>query len=51
VQAIVNFAPARLEVPPTVRLRSVDLAIELEALGFYLGQDKGAMKQVVRRLK
>jgi len=41
VRAIVNFAPARLEVPATVRLRSVDLAIELEALAFYLGNGRG----------
>ncbi len=37
VRAIVNFAPAHLEVPPSVRLRNMDLAIELEALAFYLG--------------
>jgi len=36
VKAIVNFAPLRLEVPPDVRLRTVDLAIELEGLAFHL---------------
>jgi redox-sensing transcriptional repressor len=41
-RAIVNFAPARLEVPPTVRLRTVDLALELEGLAFYLGRTKAA---------
>ena len=41
VRAVVNFAPARLEVPPSVRLRNVDLAIELGAMAFYLGRDKG----------
>ena len=41
VRAIVNFAPARLDAPPFVRLRNVDLAIELEALAFYLGRGKG----------
>ena len=40
VRAIVNFAPARLEVPSAVRLRNVDLALELEALAFYLGRGK-----------
>ena len=40
VKAIVNFAPERLDAPPAVQLRNVDLAIELEALAFYLGQDK-----------
>lgn len=43
VRAIVNFAPARLEVPPSVRLRNVDLALELDALAFYLGRGKGAV--------
>lgn len=41
VRAIVNFAPVRLEVPSSVRLRTVDLAIELEGLAFYLGRVKG----------
>ncbi len=38
VRAIVNFAPIRLEAPETVWLRSVDLAIELETLAFYLAR-------------
>ena len=38
VRAIVNFAPVHLAVPPTVWLRVVDLAIELESLAFYLAQ-------------
>lgn len=51
VRAIVNFAPSRLEVPDGVRLRNVDLALELEALAFYLGNDaavngNGARKTV-----
>ena len=41
VRAIVNFAPERLDAPPFVQLRNVDLAIELEALAFYLGRGKG----------
>ena len=36
VRAIVNFAPTVLEVPPSIRLRNVDLALELEALAFHL---------------
>ena len=44
VRAIVNFAPARLDVPLTVRLRNVDLAVELEALAFYLARDRGLAK-------
>jgi redox-sensing transcriptional repressor len=38
VRAIVNFAPVHLDVPPTVWLRVVDLAIELESLAFYLAR-------------
>ena len=38
VQAILNFAPVRLEVPTSVWLRTVDLAIELESLAFYLAR-------------
>ena len=48
VRAIVNFAPARLEVPPLVRLRNVDLAIELEALAFYLMQTNSRISPRVR---
>ena len=40
VRAIVNFAPARLEAPPSVWLRNVDLALELEALAFYLARGR-----------
>ena len=36
VRAIVNFAPVHLEVPASVWLRVVDLAIELETLAFHL---------------
>ena len=38
VRAIVNFAPVHLEVPSSVWLRVVDLAIELESLAFYLAR-------------
>jgi redox-sensing transcriptional repressor len=38
VRAILNFAPARLEVPRDVRLQNVDLSIELENLSFHLAQ-------------
>ena len=38
VRAIVNFAPVHLDVPPSVWLRVVDLAIELESLAFYLAR-------------
>ena len=40
VRAIVNFAPVRLDVPSTVWLRNVDLAVELESLAFYLARSE-----------
>jgi redox-sensing transcriptional repressor len=38
VKAILNFAPTRLKVGKDVRLKNVDLSIELETLSFYLAQ-------------
>ena len=38
VKAIVNFAPVRLDAPADVRLRAVDLAVELESLAFHLAR-------------
>jgi redox-sensing transcriptional repressor len=38
IRAILNFAPARLRVPRDVRLKDVDLSIELETLSFYLAK-------------
>jgi redox-sensing transcriptional repressor len=39
VRAVLNFAPARLRVAREVRLKNVDLSIELETLSFYLAKD------------
>lgn len=36
VEAILNFAPVRLRVPPETALRYVDMAVELEGLAFAL---------------
>jgi redox-sensing transcriptional repressor len=38
IRAILNFAPARIKVPRDVRLKNVDLSIELEPLSFYLAK-------------
>ncbi|MBI4240113.1 MAG: redox-sensing transcriptional repressor Rex [Candidatus Rokubacteria bacterium] len=38
IKAILNFAPVRLKVPKDVRLKNVDLTIELETLSFALAQ-------------
>jgi len=38
LKAILNFAPVRLNVPPGVRLKNVDLKIHLETLSFYIAK-------------
>jgi redox-sensing transcriptional repressor len=38
IKTILNFAPGRIKAPKDVRLKNVDLAIELETLSFYLAQ-------------
>src|SRR5262249_22651751 len=38
IKAVLNFAPARIRVPQDVRLKDVDLSIELETLSFYLAR-------------
>ncbi len=38
IKAILNFAPGRIKAGKDVRLKNVDLAIELETLSFYLAQ-------------
>jgi len=38
VRAVLNFAPRRLAVDPSVVTRDVDLRIQLEALAFYVTQ-------------
>jgi redox-sensing transcriptional repressor len=38
IRAVLNFAPARLKVSRDVRLKNVDLSIELETLSFYLAK-------------
>lgn len=38
IKAILNFAPVRLKVAKDVRLKNVDLSIELESLSFAISQ-------------
>ena len=38
VKGVLNFAPSRIRVGRDVRLKNVDLSIELETLSFYLAQ-------------
>ncbi len=37
VKAVLNFAPVRLKLDPQVQTKNVDLSINLEELGFFLG--------------
>jgi len=43
VRAVLNFAPVQLRTIPGVKLKSVDLRINLESLSFYLktAEDEG----------
>ena len=40
IQAVLNFVPARLTVPPHVRLNSVDLKVQVETLVFHLARQE-----------
>jgi redox-sensing transcriptional repressor len=41
IKAVLNFSPGTLQVPPDVKLKSVDLTVSLESLSFFLAQDQG----------
>jgi redox-sensing transcriptional repressor len=49
VRAILNFAPARINVPEGVKLRNVDLASELECLSYFLTNEAGVRTAVANR--
>ncbi|MFQ5719212.1 MAG: redox-sensing transcriptional repressor Rex [Acidobacteriota bacterium] len=36
IQAILNFVPVRLKVPPSIKLKTVDLKVQVEALAYHL---------------
>lgn len=36
VKGILNFTPARLTVPPSIRVHHIDLAVELQSLIYFL---------------
>jgi redox-sensing transcriptional repressor len=38
IKAVLNFSPGALQVPPEVKLKSVDLTVSLESLSFFLAQ-------------
>ncbi len=39
VRAILNFSPGTLKVPPSVKLKNVDLTVSLESLSFFLARE------------
>ena len=39
IKAVLNFSPGSLDVPPDVKLKSVDLTVSLESLSFFLAQE------------
>jgi redox-sensing transcriptional repressor len=41
IRAVLNFSPGTLQVPPDVKLKSVDLTVSLESLSFFLAQGEG----------
>jgi redox-sensing transcriptional repressor len=45
VTSILNFAPAVLTVPPSITVRKVDLAVELQILSYYEGRRAAAASQ------
>ena len=36
IKAILNFTPARLNVPDSIRVHHIDLAVELQSLVYFL---------------
>ncbi len=41
IKAVLNFSPGTLQVPPGVKLKSVDLTVSLESLSFFLAHGDG----------
>lgn len=41
VRAVLNFSPRALKVPPTVKLRTMDLTVSMESLSFFLVREDG----------
>jgi len=44
IKAVLNFSPGTMQVPPDVKLKSVDLTVSLESLSFFLAQADGDEK-------
>ncbi len=44
IKAVLNFSPGALQVPPDVKLKSVDLTVSLESLSFFLAQGEERLR-------
>jgi len=42
IKVVLNFVPARLKVPASVRMKSVDLKVQVESLIFHLPREEDA---------
>jgi redox-sensing transcriptional repressor len=42
IKAVLNFSPGTLEVPPGMKLKSVDLTVSLESLSFFLAHGESS---------
>ena len=51
VRAVLNFAPARLRARPGVKVRTVDLTIQLESLSYFLARPPAAHTTNARRAR
>lgn len=38
IRAVLNFSPGTLQVPPSVKLKNVDLTVSMESLSFFLAR-------------
>ena len=47
IRTILNFVPVQLLVPPSVKVRTVDLIAELQCLTYHLHQDEMAKEQEI----
>lgn len=48
IEAVLNFAPAKIKVPPHVFLQNIDLTIELQSLAYYTSASQAEEDAPVR---
>jgi len=50
VRAVLNFAPARLRARPGVKVKTVDLTIQLESLSYFLARPQATQTRASRNV-